>query len=92
MRTDLLEQRLKAASDEDTLAAGENKIFSPLPGRVFKINVKEGDAVSKGDILLVIDAMKMENNILAKKDATVKKILVALHDMVDSSAVLIELE
>jgi len=92
MRTDLLEQRLKAVSDEDTLAAGENKIFSPLPGRVFKINVKEGDAVSKGDILLVIDAMKMENNILAKKDATVKKILVALHDMVDSSAVLIELE
>lgn len=92
MRTDLLEQRIKAASDEDTLAAGENKVFSPLPGRVFKINVKEGDTVSKGDILLVIDAMKMENNILAKKDATVKKILVALHDMVDSSAVLIELE
>ena len=73
-------------------AEGENTILAPLPGRIFKINVKEGDKIKKGDIVIVIDAMKMENNIVAKKDATAKKIFVKLDEMVEANTPLIEFE
>ncbi|MCX6235354.1 MAG: acetyl-CoA carboxylase biotin carboxyl carrier protein subunit [Bacteroidetes bacterium] len=66
--------------------------MAPIPGRIFKLNVKEGDTISKGDVVLVIDAMKMENNISSKRDGTIKKILVKLNDMVDAGTKLIEIE
>lgn len=70
----------------------ETNIISPIPGRIFKINVKQGDKIKKGEIAIVIDAMKMENNIVSKKDAVVKKILVSLHDMIEAGSPLIEIE
>ncbi|MDD5694041.1 MAG: acetyl-CoA carboxylase biotin carboxyl carrier protein subunit [Bacteroidales bacterium] len=66
--------------------------MAPIPGRIFRINIKEGDQIRKGDVVLVIDAMKMENNILSKREGTVKKILVKLDDMVEAGTRLIELE
>lgn len=93
MRTDLLLNEDTAnVSRQEILLGDENLVFSPIPGRVFKLHVKEGDRVAKGDVLLVIEAMKMENNIVAKKDGVIKKVRVALNDMVDSSTALIELE
>ena len=55
---------------------GGNKINSPLPGSVISVAVKEGQAVKKGDTLLVLESMKMENPILADCDGTVSKIAV----------------
>ncbi|MEE4255889.1 MAG: acetyl-CoA carboxylase biotin carboxyl carrier protein subunit [Bacteroidales bacterium] len=90
-RNDLLDSELSAGTGDDSLDAG-NHIVSPIPGKVFKINVKEGKKVKKGDIAIVIDAMKMENNITSKRDAVVKKILVDLNEMVEVNTPLVELE
>ena len=56
---------------------GGNKVNSPLPGSVISVAVKEGQAVKKGDTLLVLESMKMENPIMADCDGTVTKIVVA---------------
>ena len=66
--------------------------MSPIPGKIFKILVKEGEEIRKGDIVVVIDAMKMENNITTKRDAVVKKIHVTLNQMVEVNSPLVELE
>ncbi len=91
-RNDLLDGEIAIKEDDSILTDEEINIVSPIPGRIFKINVKEGDKINKGDIVMVIDAMKMENNIVSKKDAVVNKILVALDQMVDAGAPLIEIE
>ena len=70
--------------------SGSN-ITSPMPGKVIKIAAKQGDNVSKGDLLLVVEAMKMENNILSPADAVVDRITVSAGDLVDSFTPLIHL-
>ncbi|MBE9481344.1 MAG: biotin/lipoyl-binding protein [Bacteroidetes bacterium] len=91
-RNDLLEQEAISHGEEELMADEEHHIISPIPGRIFKINVKEGNKIKKGDVVIVIDAMKMENNIVSKKDAVIKKILVSLDEMVDAGVALIEFE
>ncbi|MEI6124115.1 MAG: acetyl-CoA carboxylase biotin carboxyl carrier protein subunit [Bacteroidota bacterium] len=73
-------------------SASANNLLSPIPGKIFKINVNEGDKVKKGEVVIVVDAMKMENNLIAKKDSIVKKIHVTLHQMVAGNYLLVELE
>ena len=73
------------------VAGDDMKFFSPMPGNVMKINVKEGDEVHYGTILCIVEAMKMENNIVAKGDAKVLKINVKEGEKVDTKTVLIEL-
>ena len=58
-------------------AAGGIQVKSPLPGSVIKVLVSEGQAVKKGDTLLTLESMKMENAIMAEADGTVKQILVS---------------
>jgi acetyl/propionyl-CoA carboxylase alpha subunit len=65
--------------------------YSPMPGKVIKVNVKEGDDVKEGDVLCVVEAMKMENNIKAMTSAKVAKVFVAEGDKVDVKNILIEL-
>ncbi|MDE5629413.1 MAG: biotin/lipoyl-binding protein [Muribaculaceae bacterium] len=65
---------------------------APMGGRVICVNVKAGDAVKKGDILLVYEAMKMENDVQAENDCTVKRVFVKPDDVVGTDAVLIEFE
>ena len=60
-----------------TAPVGGNKVNSPLPGSVISVAVKEGQVVKKGDTLLVLESMKMENPIMADCDGTVTKIAVA---------------
>ena len=67
-------------------------LVSPMPGQVVKINVKEGDEVQEGTVMIVVEAMKMENNITATAKAKVKKILVKEGEMVDNKMQLVELE
>ena len=57
-------------------AAGCVQVKSPLPGSVIKVLVSEGQAVKKGDTLLTLESMKMENAIMAEQDGTVKQIAV----------------
>jgi len=66
-------------------------IKAPLPGNIFKLNVKEGDSVKKGETLLIMEAMKMENNILAEFDGVVKTVKIKEGDVVLQNDVLIEL-
>lgn len=91
-RNDLLATDHDASASEDVAATEETHIISPLPGRVFKLNVKKGDKVKKGDLILIIEAMKMENNIIIKRDAVIKNILIKQDQMVDAGMPLIEIE
>ncbi len=71
---------------------GLSKIEAPLPGSIFKIVSKEGDQVKKGDVLMIMEAMKMENNILAESDGIVKTIKVKEGESVLQGDILVEIE
>jgi len=66
-------------------------VIAFIPGTIRKINVKEGDVVSKGDLLLTLEAMKMKNRILSPLDGTVKHVNVKSGIIVAKNCVLIEL-
>ncbi len=91
-RNDLLETEQTTAYEDDTSMNEGAFILSPIPGRVFKIPVDEGDEIKKGDIVVIIDAMKMENNIVSKRDGKIAKIMVTLDEMVEAGAPLVEIE
>ena len=67
-------------------------LVAPMGGRIIEVNVKPGDKVKKGDILLVYEAMKMENDVEAEKDEVVKRVFVNVDQIVGTDAVLIEFE
>ena len=68
--------------------AGE-AVNAPMPGNILKVNVKVGDAVKSGTVLVVLEAMKMENEIMAPKDGTVTQVLVSKGSTVDTGAPLV---
>jgi 3-methylcrotonyl-CoA carboxylase alpha subunit len=70
--------------------AGDQRIVSPMPGKVVKVNVTAGSTVKKGDILLVVEAMKMENNITAPKEGLIESVNVKQGEMVDPSTELVK--
>lgn len=51
-------------------------MFAPMPGKIIKVNVKAGETVKRGTVLLVVEAMKMENNIVAQTPSLVEEIKV----------------
>src|SRR5688500_533524 len=83
--------RAAAAMRGGSGGADEGLITSPMPGKVVKILVKEGDNVSQGAPVIVVEAMKMENELLATKTGVVQKVYVALGDTVEGGARLIAL-
>lgn len=58
-------------------AAGEEPVLAPMPGTILKIKIKEGQTVKKGEVLFILEAMKMENEIMAARDAVVSKITIS---------------
>ena len=72
-----------------TAAAGETAVTSPLPGVILNLNCKEGDAVKQGQVLLVLEAMKMENEIQASVDVVVKTLCVQKGESVLEGATLV---
>ena len=66
-------------------------VTAPMPGNILKVNVTAGQAVKEGDVLVVLEAMKMENEILAPKACTVKQVLVSKGSTVDTGATLVVL-
>ena len=79
-----------AAPAAPVAVAGE-QVVSPMPGTMVKVNVKAGQAVKSGDVLAVLEAMKMENEIMAPHDATVVQVLVDVGSKVDTGTPIIVL-
>ncbi|MCF6242243.1 MAG: acetyl-CoA carboxylase biotin carboxyl carrier protein subunit [Bacteroidales bacterium] len=81
-------------SKEDASIKGKigKLVKAPLPGTIFKMKIKIGDNVSAGDTLLIMEAMKMENNIQSEISGKIKSVMVAEGDTVLQGDILLELE
>lgn len=89
LRNDILNDSADYSSGDTGQENGS--LFAPMPGKVIKVHVQEGDEVNRGSILMVVEAMKMENNIVATNHAKVDKVNVKEGDMVDTKTQLIHL-
>lgn len=78
-----------AAPAAPAVIAAGTSVDAPLPGNIFAIKVKEGDAVKAGDVLIVIEAMKMENEVCAPSDGVVKQIAVTKGQLVATGDTLV---
>jgi len=85
---DLVLDKMGIKRSVDTVSTD---IKAPMPGKVIDIIVAEGDTVVKGDGILILEAMKMENVLKAEHDCTIKKVLVSTGISVEKAQVLIEL-
>jgi biotin carboxyl carrier protein len=80
-----------AAPMKKSAAEGE-KVECPMPGNIFKVNIKAGDMVKKGDVLFVLEAMKMENEIMAPRDGKIIEVNVEVGVQVNTGDVLAVIE
>lgn len=90
----LIRQEVPAPTRSETKirkSIGASQVKAPLPGNIMQIYVRNGDSVKKGEKLLMYEAMKMENSILAERDGTVSAIKVQAGDSVLEGDVLMEL-
>ena len=69
-------------------AAGAVKVAAPMPGKILSIKASAGQAVKKGETILVFEAMKMENSVVAPEDGTVASISVSVGDSFEAGAVI----
>ncbi len=84
--------RPKGAAKRPTPPGGAGAITSQMTGRVIRVDVEPGQAVAQGDVLLIIEAMKMENEVLAPASGTVKEVAVAAGARVSEGDLLIILD
>lgn len=84
--TSMAPKKAAAPKAED---GNENHLGAPMPGLVVSVAVKEGDKVERGDVLLSIEAMKMETSVLAEKSGTIEKVVVAAGTQVDTKDLLV---
>lgn len=84
-------ERMKAANAARQGGSGgrEKQLRSPMPGRIIKVNVAAGDTVTAGQVLLVVEAMKMENEVKAKANGTVAEVFVKTGDTVEGNGKLL---
>lgn len=92
IRKDYLPEDLETGFSEEDFSDNTGVLTSPMPGKVIKINTKEGAEISRGEVVMVIEAMKMENNIIAGKDGVISKINVIPDQMVEGGASLALIE
>lgn len=71
---------------------GENVIVSPMPGKIVRVPVSLGEKISKGDVLVVVSAMKMESEYRSQNDGVVSRIYVKEGDTVDGNQKLVEIK
>ncbi len=89
---DRYDELLKQLGIDNLTTTKVADIKAPMPGLVIQLNILVGDQVKKGDTILVLEAMKMENSIKAQNDATIKSIKIAKGDKVEKNQVLIIFE
>lgn len=80
---------IKVGKPVHKMYSGEGLIHPPMPGRVISIKVKEGDSVKMGSPILVLEAMKMQNEVLSNIEGVIREIRVSEGDLVESEDVLI---
>ena len=80
-----------AAAPKAAPVANGTKVNAPMPGTILDVKVAQGQAVKKGDVLLILEAMKMENEIMAPKDGTVAQVAVSKGASVNSGDALVVL-
>jgi len=80
-----------ASAPQAAAKEGNVAVSAPMPGKILAVKAKEGDSVKAGDVLLVLEAMKMENDIVAPQDGVVASINVKVGDSVESGAKLASL-
>jgi acetyl-CoA carboxylase biotin carboxylase subunit len=90
-RNDRLFDNLSFADFMSISGKNSDRIVSPMPGKIIKINVNQGDMVTKGQVLLIVEAMKMENSITAPFDGTIEKLMVSLNEMTDGVKELVKI-
>ena len=88
-KNDLLLQQLGITSKSSSAV---QSIKAPMPGLIINVSVNIGDEVKKGDLLLILEAMKMENAIKSPRDGKIKKINVQLKQPVEKNQVMLEFE
>ena len=76
------------AAPAQTAPAGAASVNAPMPGNILAVNVSNGQKVKKGDVLMILEAMKMENEILAPSDGTVTSVNVTKGSTVETGALL----
>jgi acetyl/propionyl-CoA carboxylase alpha subunit len=86
--------RLREAGDQARAAhrASDSALTAPMPGRVIAVKAAPGQRVARGEELLVVESMKMENAIRAPREGTVRKVAAKVGEMVGPGVVLVELE
>ena len=77
-----------AAAPAAAAPAGGEKVCSPMPGTILSVNVQNGSAVKKGDVLMILEAMKMENEIMAPCDGTITSVNTSKGSTVESGTLL----
>ena len=91
-RKDVLPKEMSVSELLESAGIVKNEIKPPMPGRVVKIMIEDNERVKKGDVLIILESMKMENTIEAPKDCVIKSVNVRQSQMVDTATVLIELK
>jgi biotin carboxyl carrier protein len=86
------ERRMRVGAQSGMDLQGQQKVSVPMPGKVIAILVSEGDAVEKGQGLVIVEAMKMENEVRSPIAGTVKEIKATVGETVEGGAVLIVIE
>lgn len=80
---------MAAAPAAPAVTGSGEVVKSPMPGTILKVNVTQGQAVKEGDVLVILEAMKMENEIMAPKAGTVTQVIVTKGSSVDTDAPLV---
>ena len=78
-----------AAAPASSGAVGAVKVNAPMPGKILAVKANAGQAVKKGDVIIVLEAMKMENDIVALEDGTIASINVNVGDSVETNQTLV---
>ncbi|GBD63945.1 na(+)-transporting decarboxylase biotin carrier protein [Tetragenococcus halophilus subsp. halophilus] len=84
-------QEQTQASPAPTATSGGESVTAPMPGNIYKVQAKAGQAVKEGETVIVLEAMKMENEIVAPADGTISAINVTEGQAVEADDVLFEL-
>ncbi|MGM0462457.1 MAG: biotin/lipoyl-containing protein [Fibrobacterota bacterium] len=82
----------RVSSAENTGSGDRHEITAPMPGKVFKVKVSQGDRVSEGDVIYVLEAMKMENDVRSDRSGTISSLNYDVGDQVNDGAVLAVIE
>ncbi|TVR72954.1 MAG: ATP-grasp domain-containing protein [Marinilabiliales bacterium] len=88
-RFDFLKKKDVITPGQDDFASGTGAVYSPMPGRIISINRQAGENFRKGDVLAIVESMKMENSILAPADGTVESINAEEGELIDGTSPLL---